>query len=284
VSDSFSNQLRNIEQYVTSIQRDVSAFNASLKTEAMSSIERRRKRLLEAHNLVADLGYPLRERPGSPRTYAVPEVRRKVAVVPPSVSSAPYAPEPALDLKTYEHILEVITNMVLVMERSPSAFATMTEPDLRSHFLVQLNGQYEGAATGETFNYEGKTDILIRVDGRNIFIGECKFWDGPASLADAVDQVLGYASWRDTKVAVLLFNRRSGFSEVVAKVPDVLKGHPNFKRDLTRMSETRFRATFKHRDDPNREMTLTVTAFDIPAVAPEPRAAAPIKAKKGKGG
>jgi hypothetical protein len=28
------------------------------------------------------------------------------------------------------------------------------------HFLVQLNGQYEGQATGETFNFEGKTDMI----------------------------------------------------------------------------------------------------------------------------
>jgi hypothetical protein len=41
--------------------------------------------------------------------------------------------------------------------------------------LVQLNGQYEGQATGETFNFQGKTDILIRVDGQNIFVAECKY-------------------------------------------------------------------------------------------------------------
>lgn len=72
--------------------------------------------------------------------------------------------------------------MVLVMERSPHAFAKMGEEDLRTHFLVQLNGLYEGQATGETFNFEGKTDILIRVEGKNIFIAECKFWTGPKRI------------------------------------------------------------------------------------------------------
>lgn len=92
----------------------------------------------------------------------------------------PYRPEPTLTMDEYEHILSVISNMV--MERRASAFRTMGEEDLRQHFLVQLNGQYEGQATGETFNYEGKTDILIRADGKNIFIAECKFWTGPAGL------------------------------------------------------------------------------------------------------
>ena len=50
--------------------------------------------------------------------------------------------------------------MTHVMERSPSAFATADEETLRQHFLVQLNGHFEGQATGETFNAAGKTDIL----------------------------------------------------------------------------------------------------------------------------
>ena len=73
-------------------------------------------------------------------------------------------------------------NMVQVMELSPHAFLDMGEEDLRYHFLVQLNGAFKGQATGETFNFQGKTDILIRVDGRNVFIAECKFWDGPQSI------------------------------------------------------------------------------------------------------
>ena len=36
-------------------------------------------------------------------------------------------------------------------------FAGMGEETLRSHFLVQRNGVYEGQATGETFNFEGNT-------------------------------------------------------------------------------------------------------------------------------
>ena len=92
-----------------------------------------------------------------------------------------------------------MNNMVAVMERSPKAFRDMKEEDLRQHFLVQLNGQYEGQASGETFNFEGKTDILIRHEGKNIFIAECKFWRGPSTVADTLDQLLSYLSWRDTK-------------------------------------------------------------------------------------
>jgi hypothetical protein len=135
---------------------------------------------------------------------------------------------------------------------------------LRSHFLVQLNGHYEGQATGETFNYEGKTDILIRVEGRNIFIAECKFWDGPKMLTATLDQILSYTSWRDTKVAVIIFNRRKNLSGVLDAIPKTVEAHPNFKKALGKSGETSFRYRFAHRDDPNREMFLTVLAFDVP--------------------
>ncbi len=69
--------------------------------------------------------------------------------------------------------------MSVVVERNPTSFATLDEEGIRDHFLLQLNGHYEGAATGETFNAAGKTDIMIRAEDRNVFIAECKFWRGP---------------------------------------------------------------------------------------------------------
>ena len=165
----------------------------------------------------------------------------------------------------YEHILSVLSNMVEVMERSPRAFKHMGEEDLRTHFLVHLNGHYEGQATGETFNYEGKTDILIRAEGRNIFIAECKFWTGPAGLTDALDQLLGYTAWRDTKTALLLFNRNRNMSTVLNGIPKTVRDHSNYKSERTTKSETEFRYIFGHRDDINREITLSILAFDVPA-------------------
>jgi len=141
----------------------------------------------------------------------------------------------------------------------------MKEEDLRQHFLVQLNGHYEGQATGETFNFDGKTDILIRAEGKNIFVAECKFWRGPESLHDALDQVLGYASWRDTKTALIVFNRQKNFTDVLAKIPEVVKAHLNFKRQEKFESESSFRFILHHRDDKNRELILTVVAFEVPA-------------------
>lgn len=261
----FDRDLGEIKSCLEWTERDVAPFNQSVTEKARQHIEARRNQLLKDRGMVAGLGFPLHQREGAAQTYVVPVERKKVTVFRPSPSSTPYVPEPLLEMAVYEEILGVITNMAAVMERSPKAFRGMGEEDLRQHFLVQLNGQYEGQATGETFNFEGKTDILIRAEGKNIFIAECKFWDGPESFKKALDQLLNYASWRDTKTALLIFNRDRNLTTVLGKIPEVVKAHVNFKRELEYKSETGLRFVLHHRDDKNRELILTVLVFEVPS-------------------
>ncbi len=264
VKAEFEQAIAQIKNHLEWINSDVSQFNAVLRDKIRQRIENRQQKLLKDQDLVASLGFPLRKRKDAPQTYAVPTVRKKIIPRLPKATTAPFVPEPILDMQKYEHILFVISNMAKVMEMSPKAFKEMSEEDLRTHFLVQLNAQYEGQATGETFNFEGKTDILIRVKNRNIFIAECKFWRGPKLFKEAIDQLLGYASWRDTKIALLVFNRRKHLSRILEQIPKTVKEHPNFKRQLSYPSETGFRFILHHRDDLNRELILTILVFEIP--------------------
>ncbi|NOS79523.1 MAG: hypothetical protein HOP35_16430 [Nitrospira sp.] len=253
-----------IQSYLDNLRVNVAGLNEQLPGEARAAIEARRTKLLANRNMVATLGFKMKERPNASKTFVTTEVRRKISPVMPMASSAPFKPEPALATADYEHILGVMQNMTQVMELSPSAFHDVDEEALRSHFLVQLNGHYQGQATGETFNYEGKTDILIRSEGKNIFIAECKFWSGPKMLTETIDQLLGYSSWRDTKTAVVLFNRNRDFSKVLSAIPETMRSHAQYKRDLPGATETTFRYQFANRDDRNRELFLTVLAFDVP--------------------
>lgn len=265
LNKEFRAELARINQHLDWSKEQVEQFNRSLRANAVAWTSRRREKLLKDKSLVEALGFPLRRRPDAAQTYVASTVRRKPPVARAPSPSPTFRPEPTLDTKEYEHILSVVTNMVAVMERSPRAFRGMKEEDLRQHFLVQLNGQYEGQATGETFNFEGKTDILIRVEGKNIFIAECKFWDGPDSFKKAVDQLLGYASWRDTKVALLIFNRDRNLTTVLQRIPEIVKSHANFRRQVEYRSETGFRFVLHHNDDHLRELTVTVLVFEVPS-------------------
>jgi len=261
---AFGRDLSAVKTALAWVREDVEPFNATLRGEALQAIEARRARLLANQNVAAAIGIPLKRREDAPKTYVAPEVRRKPAITRPPASTKPYTPEPALEMAEYDHILRVIRDMILVMERSPHAFANMHEPGIRDHILVQLNGHYEGRATGETFNFKGKTDILIRVDDKNIFVAECKFWDGPKSLTDTIDQLLGYATWRDSKLAVVLLYRGRNFSDMLAKVPPTMLDHPGVMRQLGYKHETDSRYLLRHRDDPDKELMLTVLCFNIP--------------------
>lgn len=264
VKASLDADLGKIGTNLERLRSDVAGFNATVRDKAKARLEARRQKLLRDQGLVASLGFPLRRREQAIQTYVLPTVRRAPPIRPPTPATAPFVAEPELDLAEYNHILSVVSNMVAVMERSPHAFRTLGEEDLRWHFLIQLNGHYDGQATGETFNFNGKTDILIRSGNKNVFIAECKFWDGPKVFTATVDQLLGYAAWRDTKTAILLFNRTKNFSAVLEKIPDLIKAHPNFRRVQPYPSPTAFRSALHHHDDPARELTLTVLAFDVP--------------------
>ncbi len=262
----FDNDLKNIEQFLQWGEAEIQRYNHQLEETIRQRLNQRKEKFLKDKGLVEALGFPIKTRSDSLQTYAAPVMRKKLPIQKPAVVSGTFKPEPRLEMEHYEHILTVISNMVQVMERSPQAFAKMGEEDLRTHILVQLNGHYEGQATGETFNYEGKTDILIRAEGRNIFIGECKIWKGAEVFKSTIDQLLGYTAWRDTKTAIILFNRNKNTSSVIAQIPELIKQHTNFKRDIASYKhESGFRFVLHHRDDKNHELTLTVLVFDVPA-------------------
>lgn len=265
VRQALDSELGEVRRYVDQIAIDLAPFPDHLRQEAENRIAQRRQKLLDDRNTVASLGYPLRARPDAPITYTAPEVRRKPIHNPPPASAAQYVPEPALAMAQYEAILDIIQSTAKMLERSPARFKQLDEEGLRDQFLVPLNSHFEGQVTGETFNAGGKTDVLVRSGDRTIFIAECKIWRGPKSLTGAVDQLLGYTSWRDTKTAILLFNRDRDLSKVLAEIPTIMAEHPQFKRRLSYAGETAFRCVVANCDDANREITLTVLAFDVPA-------------------
>lgn len=258
--------IRDVKEQASWIADDLNPWNEKLQAKARNRIEQRREKLLKDREFGEALGFPLKEREGQPTSYAAPDIERKKPPSPPPASSEPYQPEPTLTQQDYEHVLEVIQQTATMLERSPSTFQGMDEEQLRNQFLVPLNSHYEGQSTGETFNRGGKTDILVRVDDRTVFIAECKIWRGPKSLNDAIDQILGYTSWRDTKTAVMLFNRDRQISTILDKVPQVLEEHPHLKGSVDRLGEGKFQGVLGSRNDPNRELTLTVLVFDIPNI------------------
>ncbi|MFI7672086.1 hypothetical protein [Actinophytocola sp. NPDC049390] len=275
VKASFDTQLDVIEQSTHRAKDDIDQHRRRLATEIPKLVADRRTKLLTDRELHANIGFPIKRRPDA-GTYAVPVRRRQVALERrPTDPAQPrlFEPEPVLVDADYEAALAVLRSTRNALERSPSTTRHLGEEQIRDVLLVSLNAQFEGTATGEVFNGAGKTDILIRVDDRNVFIGECKIWNGPQTVTKALDQLVGYLVWRDTKAALLLFIRDANVSTVAAKAVAKIEDHPNYKRRGKTFTEERYDFVLHARDDRAREIHLALVPFLIAKKSQPTRAA-----------
>lgn len=131
--------------------------------------------------------------------------------------------------------------------------------------LLILEPNFEGAATGETFNKSGKTDILLRHEGKNVFIAELKYWHGKKGFLETISQLLGYLTWRDSKAAVVMFVRNKDFMAVLETAKDSISEHENYLGFVNEQEEGWYSYRFHLNGDKNREVKLAVMLFHIPA-------------------
>jgi hypothetical protein len=68
-----------------------------------------------------------------------------------------------------------------------------------------------------------------QLGGKNVFIAECKFDKGAASVTKTVDQLFGYTTWRDVKLAIVLFVDRVKITDSVATAKATLAAHEQFR-------------------------------------------------------
>ncbi len=158
----------------------------------------------------------------------------------------------------------MLRNSRNALERNPSTVAKLDEEEIRDLLLINLNAVFEGQAAGEVFNGNGKPDILIRDGDANIFIGECKIWDGHSTVPQALNQLLGYLVWHDTKAALLLFIRRVDVSAAIEKAVDEVEKYPTFKRRGLHHTDERHDFVLHANGDPNREIHLALLPFALP--------------------
>lgn len=247
-----------------SVNKDVKYYNVTLDAEIRMALEVRKQNILANSELVKSLGIPVRKEENVPSTFAVPspKVKKKISIKKPEVTGS--KPEPTLDESIYNAILELIHNAGKQFERQPSTYADKEEEHLRDNILVVLEPNFEGSATGETFNKKGKTDILLRHEGSNVFIAECKFWKGKISFLKTITQLLSYLTWRDSKAAVIMFVQNKNFTSVLETATSAISEHSNYVDFKNSTEETWHNYTFHLNDDPNRHLNLAVMLYHIP--------------------
>lgn len=263
IADKLAEDLRRHLEWTA---RDCEAHNRDLGGVARRAITQRRERVLADHSHLDDLGIKVRTRDDAPTTYEARAVRRKANPARPKAKAQkPQPAEPTMVGALYEHTLGIIRSWVKALERTPGDYAKSQEEALRDALLVMLNTHFEGDGQAEAYNKSGKTDILIRVEDRNIFIAECKRWAGDKAAVEALDQLLGYTTWRDSKLALIFFVNRKDIKAVVEKARTILSGHASFARWLEPEDEGELKCALTWPDDPDRSAELAVFFVHLPA-------------------
>lgn len=271
-----ADKLNRSEEYRSNLKKNISElrhftsqtnelaeeYNTNLRVHVSHCIKQRRHHLGRMDTFVESLGIPIKKRVDAPDVQRV-DVRRR-RLVQKFERSTPHQRDAYISEDTYEHILEVIRYAGRSFEEAPRAFNVHPEEELRDIILAFLNMYFDVQASGETFRRVGKTDIRIVERERAAFVGECKNYGGVRVVHDAIDQLLGYTTWKDSKSSIILFNKdRKGFQAIQEKTEGILNNYHGITESLDTGRDHEWRIKAKHSTDPDRVMTVHVFLFDL---------------------
>jgi len=259
--DEANGILSQIKAYLSDVHSQVHSHNHGLKETIRRSVACRRQRLDRFAEIVKTMNIPLKRNSNAPE---ITKLRIKRRIIRPLANKPQTREEYGIADEVYEHILQVIRHEGRSFESIPKTLSVHGEEELRDFIVAHLNTHYEGDATGETFRVHGKTDIRIEFENRAAFVGECKVWSGPKALSKAVDQLLSYVTWRDSKGAIIILNKdMSGFTAIQEKVLPALKKHSKYVIEESTEHASEWRVRFLSADDDDHEVTIHVFLFNL---------------------
>ena len=241
----------------------IERINKSIRLYIPQVFKARKEKVLKEQKIIADLGIPIKSKTSTSKTYSVPTVTRRIKE-PLAINSQIAKPlVPTMAETVYQEILKVINTTGKSIERYPKTIENQDEETIRAHFLNQLSSSFTSfSSTGESFNHVGKTDIMVKHGNDILFIAECKVWKGAKKLNEAIDQLLSYLTWRDSKTALLIFNKDTAIQTVIQSIRESIPQHPNFVKMIKQSDIGWFDYSF-HLTDSSDEIKMAVMVFDF---------------------
>ncbi len=211
------------------------------------------------------MNVPIKENKNIQDTFEVDVIKdKKIEIEEPEIKENKFSPEPRISKEIYQSILKTIYDLGKNFERYPSSYKDKDEEGLRDLILIFLQTRFDtAAATGESFNKKGKTDILLKYKISNLFIAECKVWSGEEEYLKGISQLLGYLTWRDSKAAMIVFVNKKNFTSIIEKVKEATQKHNNYLGFINETSESWINYRYHINGDRNREVKLGVLLFNI---------------------
>ena len=255
-----ADDVRNLKSVMDVANADLAAALAALPGQIQGVIEGRQAEIRKKDAAAAMLGIPLDAAQNPQQSIGRTLEQYRHVVVRPAHRD-PAEPVPSVE---YDGILGLIEHVGRQWELYPANTQRWGEDEFRNSILGYLNLPYKGQATGETFIRNGKSDILIRDDGVEVFIAECKIWGGQAQVHSELDQLFTrYQTWRATTSALIYFNRGKNTTEVMENLRRVIPSHSAFVSATGEPGPTQLRYRFRHPTDQQRIFDLAVLVFAI---------------------
>lgn len=279
--------VHNLSVYAENAKR----LEAKVKEDLVGILSKASERARTATDVLEAITYPLSYSRAGPLDLLCGEGQSELTIstASPRIPSAKalMAPSPVdsrrlyLEEKGYFEVIDACMSMANTIKRNPSTFRrfwsdakaqNVQETPFRDVLLLGLNATFKGRATNETFNGIGKTDILLRVDDRDLFIAECKVWRGPKSYTDAVTQLLDrYVTWDLLRASVIMFMGNKDFTNTLKTLADATAQHAYCQRIEQQLHEgQQLRWLARHPSDPGRQdLMVTSIAMYVPNVVEE---------------
>ena len=254
-------QEKKIKKQYKNLEKEINDYNSSLPPKISNILKECKNEIINRRKDLKSLGIPLRN--NKSQTYTVP-LFKKDTPSPLKYKLSKNKLEPIVSQEDYNTILEIIYNKGREFERLHSTYNNKNEKELRDEIISTLSPLLNESVTAETYNKKGKTDILIRHENTNIFIAECKIWRGIKSYCAAIDQLLSYLTWRDTKTALIIFVYKKEIKQILKKIKTQTQNHKNCIEEHEPSAESWFNYTFHLNSDENCKIKLAVLIFYIP--------------------
>lgn len=206
-------ELYNVRRYVDATNDHLADWNAKLPGLCAELISTERQKRLEIESRKRLLGPPVVASDATPVPHFLPRRRRPRAQVDP-IEVKRLGGRMYLTTQDFTAALVEMQRSAQFIADHPAIYQ-LDESGMRDHVLFALNSAFPAGGTGETFSKKGKTDIRVVTAvaaatgfGDCVFKAECKVWDGPASAAEALDQLCErYLTAAELRASIVLFTR-----------------------------------------------------------------------------
>ena len=238
---------------------EVRSYNEQLESTVRQLLNERKNKASDFFSISKALKIPLNLNSSAPNLTPIPLKKPHRANLNEPKQHAPEK-QYYIDDADFENIVRIIHICGMALEESARTFNRFNEEELRDYIKGMLTSHYENAVTGETFRRVGKTDIQIQRDDKAAFIAECKVWHGIKLFSDAIDHLFCYATWKDTKLSLVVFNKdNKNFAGIQQQVQNWIKENcKSYKQWNSNIWDC-----VKYREDTGRDVRLAIALYDV---------------------